>query len=140
MLLQIRKAITEEAKNDESFIPKNVNLDAYLLKIEQFALFHSTFSQNMLYGFVAFYANDSQNFCGFITMIIVSKQHRGKGVAKNLINSACNTMQALGMKECSLEVLRYNLSAINLYKNLGFNIVENKSNESVFYMKKILTG
>lgn len=138
MFLSIKNAIIDEARNNSNFISDSINLDTYLSKIENFAMFHSTFSQNSLHGFIAFYANDSQNYCGFITMIIVSEQHRGNGVATCLITSACNTMLTLGMKECCLEVQKYNLSAINLYKNLGFTIVDKKSNDKVFYMKKYL--
>lgn len=138
MFREIKKAIIEEARTNENFISQNIELESYLLKIEKHAIFHSVFTYNSLYGFVAFYANDLSKFLGFITMVHVSANYRGKGVARTLINTTCETMKMLGMKNCALEVVYSNSKAINLYKNLGFEVVEEKSNSDILYMTKAL--
>ena len=138
MFREIKKAIIEEDRINENFIPENIELDSYLLKIEKYAMFHSVFTYNSLHGFVAFYANDLNDLEGFITLVHVSPKYRGKGIAKILINTTCGTMTALGMKSCALEVLRSNSNAIDLYKSLGFKVVKDKSNCNVLYMSKKL--
>lgn len=136
MFLQIRNAIMEEAKINPNFITQNVNLDSYLLKIEEHAMFHSAFTKDSLYGFIAFYANDLNYYQGFISMVHVAPGYRGKGIAKTLISATCQTMKSLEMKSCALEVLCSNQNAINLYKSLGFKINEERSD--ILYMIKDL--
>ena len=138
LFTEIKKAIRDEARDNADFISQNIQLESYLLKIEKYAMFHSVIAHNSLCGFVAFYANDLNEFQGFITMVHVSPKLRGKGIAKILINSTCETMKALGMKSCALEVLGSNSNAVNLYKSLEFEIVEDKSNCNVLYMTKKL--
>ena len=54
---------------------------------------------------------------GEIHSVLVVKEHRGKGIAKELVK-AC--IKKTSTKKVFLEVNENNINAINLYKGLGF--------------------
>lgn len=65
---------------------------------------------------------------GWLLSLGVNKKARGKGLGKQLTEQLINVFKAEGVKEISLTVYPNNLSAIKIYKNLGFrgdNIVDN---------------
>ena len=53
--------------------------------------------------------------------LVVSPNHRGKGIAAELMKQLCEKgMQALSLNECSLFVLADNDQAIKAYEKFGF--------------------
>lgn len=63
--------------------------------------------------------------------VYVSLNHRGKSLGKIIINELLKRSKKIGLDTISLSVFKTNTIAINLYKNLGFEVYK-KSNESVF--------
>lgn len=59
---------------------------------------------------------------GHIVSIAVLSQYRHKGIGRALVNADIEGMPLYGAKQCYLEVRKSNISAINLYKKLGFVI------------------
>ena len=57
---------------------------------------------------------------GHVISIAVLPSHQGKGIGYALIREATQAMVNYNAKECYLEVRESNLSAIYLYKKLGF--------------------
>lgn len=57
---------------------------------------------------------------GYIGMLAVKKEHRGKGIAKKLVHKAIEKMIEQGADEIMLETEVVNLPAIGLYENMGF--------------------
>ena len=57
---------------------------------------------------------------GHVISIAVLPSHQGKGIGYALIREAMQAMVNYNAKECYLEVRESNLSALHLYKKLGF--------------------
>ncbi len=57
---------------------------------------------------------------GYITNVAVTKEHRGKGVAKALMEKLLEKGEEQNLSFITLEVRESNLAAINLYKKFGF--------------------
>lgn len=87
-------------------------------------------------GFVAFYANDKVEFCGYITLIGIIDKYRNKGLGKELMDYSISIMKTKGMQICKLEVDNENYSAQTFYQKSGFLKVDEK--EDSFYMIKEL--
>lgn len=57
---------------------------------------------------------------GYIAMLVVQEDYRGKGIAKKLITRVVDELQANGADEVTLETEVSNAGALALYENLGF--------------------
>lgn len=57
---------------------------------------------------------------GYIAMLVVEQESRGKGIAKALINKAVDAIRAQGADEIILETEVTNSAATHLYGTLGF--------------------
>ncbi|MBR6573053.1 MAG: ribosomal protein S18-alanine N-acetyltransferase [Clostridia bacterium] len=68
---------------------------------------------------------------GYITNVAVTKEHRGKGVAKALMEKLFKIAEEKDLAFITLEVRESNLAAINLYKKLGF---EKEGERKNFYV------
>ena len=54
---------------------------------------------------------------GYIAMIVVNKNYRGKGLAKKLVVNFIEDLKKVDCKEISLETECINLGALALYKS-----------------------
>lgn len=61
---------------------------------------------------------------GYLDRIIVPPTHQGKGFGKQATKFAINKALSQNAKLIHLTVLDWNIKAMNLYKSLGFEIVE----------------
>ncbi|MDO4569514.1 MAG: GNAT family N-acetyltransferase [Planctomycetia bacterium] len=61
---------------------------------------------------------------GGIQNVGVVPEHRGKGLGRALLQLALQGYQRLGLHRANLDVTAENLPAINLYKAMGFQIVQ----------------
>lgn len=113
--------LLEQNKQNGMFI-LDQNINEYFIKLEKNAEFITHCKNSELAGFVAYYCNDPNKNSAFITLVLISDGYRGTGLASNLIQYVVHFCAAKGFKECSLEVLKNNEAAINLYKKLGFTI------------------
>ncbi|KAL8701919.1 MAG: hypothetical protein Q9224_000273 [Gallowayella concinna] len=57
---------------------------------------------------------------GYIAMLAVKKEHRGKGIATKLVRMAIDIMIERGADEIALETEVTNTAAMKLYERLGF--------------------
>ncbi|KAL9005033.1 MAG: hypothetical protein Q9188_002182 [Gyalolechia gomerana] len=57
---------------------------------------------------------------GYIAMLAVRKQHRGKGIATKLVRMALDIMIERDAEEIALETEVTNIAAMKLYERLGF--------------------
>ncbi|CDS82042.1 related to MAK3 N-acetyltransferase [Sporisorium scitamineum] len=57
---------------------------------------------------------------GYIAMISVKQEYRGKGLAKRLVKRALEEMVGMGAQEVVLETEADNVAALALYERLGF--------------------
>ncbi|MFJ5772099.1 GNAT family N-acetyltransferase [Psychrobacillus sp. NPDC093180] len=64
---------------------------------------------------------------GMIEEVFVRKQWRKKGIAKFLLTTAINYLKEKGLKEAKLMVDTENEKALNLYKSVGFEVIEKEN-------------
>lgn len=100
-----------------------VNISSYTEKIINNAKIISYHEMGELIAFIAFYCNDLNYKVGYMSMLAVAKEKRGKGLAMNLINSSIDILKKEGFKKYRLEVYKSNVKAITLYEKFGFVII-----------------
>lgn len=125
----------EQERQQGSFI-ESENLDAYILKLKSNAELVTHYVAGELAGFVAFYCNDESKNMSFITLVLLSPEHRGLGLASCMIDYTLKYSKRKGFKRCALEVNMDNAPAIKLYQKYGFSI---KSEISEKYFMTINT-
>lgn len=103
-----------------------VKLDQYSYKIVEHATRFEAFFENKLIGLVACYLNDNVSHSGFITNVSVLSSFQGTGIAKQLITLLIRFAAENNFNTISLEVNKFNLPALSLYKRAGFVLANEK--------------
>ncbi|GEM_PF-3283574 len=109
------------------------DVDQYITKIIQFSTIISITENEKLSGFISYYNNDIQKEEAFLSLLAIDPDCQGKGLGKRLLMFSISDLKHKGFKNYCLEVLKDNISAINLYKNFHFIISEDRG--SVWLMK-----
>lgn len=121
---------------NEDFSPPltdKVSLEEYVNKIIENAELVLESNNEEICGLVVLYCNDKQSNRAYIPLCGVNKEFRGKGIAKSLMEKAILIVKKAGYH--TLAIHSNNPIAINLYKKLGFKIIE--GNERVYMELKI---
>lgn len=113
-----------------------IPVNEYVDKIYNYSTIIPYIVRGEFLGFISYYNNDINKCDAFLTMILVSKDAQGMGIGKLLLDISIEDLTKDGFKTYSLEVLKENIRAIDLYKKYGFQIFEEKVNS--FLMKKLL--
>ena len=113
-----------------------ISINDYVDKILNNSTIVPYFMQGDLKGFISYYNNDASKQHSFLTMILISKEYQGKGIGKLLLELSINDLKKSGFVHYSLEVLKTNEKAINLYSNYGFYKKEDRG--ELWLMEKIL--
>lgn len=104
-------------------LTEKVNLKDYIDKIlDKAQIITEINNEGIIQGLVVLYCNDEQTRKAYIPLCGVDKKHRGKGVAKSLMEKAISIVKNAGYH--TLAVHSNNPIAINLYEKLGFRIIE----------------
>ena len=120
---------TEQQASCGSFIDSE-SLSSYILKLRAKAEVVAHYDKGQCVGLVAFYCNDSEKESAFITLVLLDKAFRGKGIANMLIESVLRLCTIRQFSQCSLEVRSDNDAAIRLYERNGF-VVKDKYDEKL---------
>jgi ribosomal protein S18 acetylase RimI-like enzyme len=118
MIVLLQKLIEKYNSREEGLLI-TTDLEAYVDKLMDKAII-LTFHESGCSGFIAFYANNTTERIGFLSMLLVDKTLRGKGVGYQLYKQSENVLRQRGFKTYQLEVLSDNLNALKFYKGLGF--------------------
>lgn len=86
-----------------------------------------------LLGFIGYYKNDLVTKNAFLSMLILDDKFQGLGIGKNLLQFSIDDLKKRGFISYGLEVLKSNDKAINLYKSLKFEIIEDRN--EVWFME-----
>jgi len=76
--------------------------------------------QGRLGAFVALYGNDVAGKEAFISMVIVARPFRARGLASDLVNAAISMLRSRGFATLRLQVHRENAGALRMYERLAF--------------------
>lgn len=99
-----------------------VSLEEYVNKIIENAELVIEFDEEEVCGLVVLYCNDKQSNRAYIPLCGVNKTHRGKGIARSLMEKAISIVKNSGYH--TLAIHSNNPIAIDLYEKLGFRIIE----------------
>lgn len=94
----------------------------YLLTEANTLSYRAVTAAGELIGFV--FITLSQDGAGHITTIGVAPEHRRRGIARKLMERAEEALQNRKIETVFLEVRVENISAQNLYRELGFSVVQ----------------
>ncbi len=123
---------------NNQFVPAlstRVSLEAYAKKLAHYAILFEAWVDEKLIGTVAMYLNEQKH--GYITNVSVYNEYGGKGIAKQIFVNLIEYTKANNISEIKLEVSAINIAAINLYKNFGFESIEEKNNQIIMLKKEI---
>lgn len=112
---------------DVFFSPKLsslIDIKAYAIKWSQFADWIFCRRGEETIGYVAFYENIESGVC-FITSICVSDCYRHCGVAYRMLCFLIDNVSP-SIKKINLECRKNNASAVEFYKKVNFEVVEEK--------------
>lgn len=79
-------------------------------------------------GLVAGYSNNKEDKMGYISVVVLLNEYRGRGFAAELVKTFLKNARTKGMKKLFLYTHRENAKAVSLYKKLGFYEVDSKRN------------
>lgn len=88
-----------------------------------------------LAGFIAFYANNYIDKKAFLSMLIIHKDFRERGIASSLMARAINYLETHEFKTFELEVLKKNTKAIEFYFKNGFKELHENNNSLIMVME-----
>ena len=119
-------------------LSKKVDIQKYSKKIFEKSLTFEAWLDNILIGLIAAYFNNLENHSAYITNVSITDNHKGKGIASELLNMCINHAKKNNFDAIELEVFKDNLNAILLYKKFGFFEFERKNDMIVmkFEIKK----
>lgn len=78
-------------------------------------------------GIVAYYCNDETFTNAFITLVLVSPDKMGKGIAGTLLDQVHDKLSKMEFIKCTLEVAKNNHAAMRLYTRKGYEVIEEKT-------------
>ncbi|MDB4922236.1 GNAT family N-acetyltransferase [Mucilaginibacter sp.] len=112
--------------HDGSGIYELDDLDAYVDKIIAKGNIISIIEQDVLVGFLAYYANDYENKLAFLSMTIVLPSTRRMGYGRRLLDFFLAELLHKGFKRCLTEIKAENIVPITICKRAGFHELERK--------------
>jgi ribosomal protein S18 acetylase RimI-like enzyme len=92
--------------------------------------------QDVLQGFLAYYANDPDKQVGFLSMLVVSPSSQRMGYGRRMVEFCLTDLVHKGYKICRTEVKENNIMAVNICKRTGFSLIEKK--DKYLVMEKVL--
>jgi len=128
--------LMSQLTNDGSGVFELDDLNTYLNKLIEKACIIIVVEQDVLQGFLAYYANDHVNKIGFISMLIVSPSVWRMGYGRRLVEFSLKDLTLKGFRKCCTEVKGDNIKALNLCKRLGFFSVG--ANGKYLVLEKVL--
>lgn len=88
-------------------------------------------------GLVAGYNNNVEDKLGYVSVLALLNEFRGKGLATMLVESFLEESKSAGMSKVFLLTHSTNISAIKLYKKIGFYERELKGNGDLVLEKEL---
>jgi ribosomal protein S18 acetylase RimI-like enzyme len=127
----VKTLIREEQARQSGRFVEGIDLEAYLLRLDQRAEIHADHEGTRCRGFVAFYCNDTATRQAYITLVLVAPQDRASGLGRALVSAVLDICRSRGFASCGLEVRSDNASALALYRSLGFTAGEDRSGKQL---------
>lgn len=123
-------------RNNDFTPPLSEKLDIYEFasKMFKYANIYTVSYQDSIVGMTGCYANNFKTLEAYITNTSIHPSYYGTGLASELMKFCIKDISSKGFKSIKLEVHKDNARAINFYKKMGFEILEDYSKTSSFFM------
>lgn len=82
-------------------------------------------------GLIGLYTNDEVHHCGYISLLVVHPEFRGRGIGSDLLRCAIHFSQAKGVTSLRLQTLASNIGARRFYERFGFEQVGTEKDKLV---------
>lgn len=125
---EIYSHLQECNNNFSPHLDERINIKEYAKKIFEKSITFEAWADHILIGLVAAYYNNIKHYSGYITNVSILKNYMRMGIASELMNICIKYARQHKFKEINLQTYRKNISAIQLYKKLGFTEFKNKGN------------
>ena len=113
-----------------------IPVEIYVDKIINYSTIIPYVVQGKIVAFISYYNNDVFIKHSYLSMILVSQDFQGKGIGKLLLEMSIKDLRKTGFNYFSLEVLKSNTHAIELYAYFGFFKKEDRG--EIWLMEKTL--
>ncbi|MBB6130767.1 GNAT family N-acetyltransferase [Mucilaginibacter lappiensis] len=123
----IKTLLAENNSTEEGLIELS-DLNLYVDKICRNASVICSYEEGKLSGLIAYYNNDTHNILGYLTVLVIARKYRSKGLGKILLESSLQDLKNKHFKKYRLEVLKQNKKAFKLYTKYGFVVLEDRGN------------
>ena len=108
-------------------LSERVNLMEFAEKVSQLSITFVIMFDNNVVGMIASYFYDIESRKGFITLVHIKKEYRGKYFAHHLIEAVKNYARINNVLYIDLVVYKDNVAALNLYLSSGFTVFYEES-------------
>ena len=114
-------------------INQKVDLHDYSEKVFNIANIYDIKNGKEIIAIGICYCNDYESYIAYLSLLSVSSEYQGKGIASFLIQEIVKDVKETGMKEIDLHT--ENLIAEYIYKKNGFVEIENVNNRKKMILK-----
>lgn len=122
----------------EPTLSSRVDIPSYAQKLHDRAVRFEAWLGEQLVGLVASYCNKPDGGKAFVTSVSVWPEFQGQGIGGRLMRQCIEHVRCNEVSQIELEVDERSLSAIALYKKLGFDML--RGTGSALTMILILEG
>lgn len=120
-----------------SLSERDVNLAQYAEKLCIHGRVWCHYDMGKPVSIIAGYFNDMTSQTAYLSMLAVAKEYQGKKLASSLLSEFEDYAIQKGMAYVKLEVRKHNTAAQNLYRKVGYEIIDEASETSLYMKKKL---
>ena len=114
------------------------DLDKYIQKLYSIGTIAYVQENEIIIGAVIGYTDNTPDHASHISLIVVDKNHRGKGIVGNLLREYEEVCRKKKLHEMWLTTDEKNLSAKKAYENFGFVATGMDSKGLIIFRKKVI--
>lgn len=114
------------------------NLSDYSDKLKKYGNIIYAIRENKIIGIIGYYDNNTTEKIGFISILSVDKDYRGRGIAKTLVQKVIDELYKKNFKFCDVPTHDSNIIARKLYESKGFDEIIFKRDDKTLILRRIV--
>ena len=118
-------------------ISKKTNIPEYVEKVLTHGDVFACMIDGEIAGLIFGYANDTENYTAYLSLLCVKPAFQGKGISKRLIDRFKDHCTDAKMKRITLYTHVTNTTAIKLYEKYGFVMSDSDRDNNCFFVYDI---
>ncbi len=101
-----------------------VNIEEYVTKLLKSGKIYCALNEENIIGIIAGYNNDFSFYNGYISVLVIDKNYRGRKISKELLYRFINNAELSKMNKIQVYTYKTNIEAIGLYEKFGFKKIK----------------